>query len=100
MQLFNADTTIFFEKIRKYFAHKKLKNPTSRVAQRNSNPFVFPYCPELLKHVPNCGYQPYIEQLLELEVLALLLSCDLMDLDLLHFGVFQLQYIIIAGNIT
>ena len=32
-----------------YFAHKKLKKPPSKVAQKNSNPLFFPYCPELPK---------------------------------------------------
>ena len=32
MQLFSANATIFF------FAHKKLKKPPSKVAQKNSNP--------------------------------------------------------------
>jgi hypothetical protein len=34
MPLFNADATIFFENIY-FFAHKKLKKPPSKVAQKN-----------------------------------------------------------------
>ena len=48
MRLFSADATIFLN-LKFYFAHKKLKNPPSKVAQKNSNPLFFPYCPELPK---------------------------------------------------
>ena len=37
MQIFSAD------------GHKKLKKTPSKVAQKNSNPLFFPYCPELPK---------------------------------------------------
>ena len=48
MQFFSADATIF-SNIFFFFAHKKLKKPPSKVAQKNSNPLFFPYCPELPK---------------------------------------------------
>ena len=38
MQLFSADAIIFKKKI---FAHKKLKKPPSKLAQKNSNPLFF-----------------------------------------------------------
>jgi hypothetical protein len=38
MQLFSAEATIFLKKFKKFFAHKKLKKPPSKVAQKNSNP--------------------------------------------------------------
>ena len=50
MQPFSADATIFSKiNIDKNFVHKKLKKPPSKVAQKNSNPLFFPYCPELPK---------------------------------------------------
>ena len=49
MQLFSANATIFSKKKLNFFAHKKLKKPPSNVAQKNSNPLFFPYCPELPK---------------------------------------------------
>ena len=49
MQLFSADATMFLKKSLFFFAHKKLKKPPSKVAQKNSNPLFFPYCPELPK---------------------------------------------------
>ena len=46
MQLFSVDATIFFiRKIKLFFAHKKLKKPPSKVAQKNSNPLFFPLLP-------------------------------------------------------
>ena len=47
MQLFSADATIFKKK--KKICPQKLKKPPSKVAQKNSNPLFFPYCPELPK---------------------------------------------------
>ena len=38
MQLFSADAT---------FCPQKVEKPPSKVAQKNSNPLFFPYCPEL-----------------------------------------------------
>ena len=50
MQLFSADTAIFFlKKFKFFFAHKKFKKPPSKDAQKTSNPLFFPYCPELSK---------------------------------------------------
>ena len=40
MQLFSADATIFKNKSL-FFAHKKLKKPPSKVAQKNSYPLFF-----------------------------------------------------------
>jgi hypothetical protein len=43
------------------FDRKKLKKPPSKVAQKNSNPLVFPYFPDCPNdpnrriHVTNCG---------------------------------------------
>ena len=56
----------------KFFAHKKLKKPPSKVAQNYSNPLFFPYCPDCPNGpnrripVPKCGlltnyYIYYIE---------------------------------------
>ena len=33
---------MFFKKIKLFFAHKKLKKPPSKIAQKNSNPLFFP----------------------------------------------------------
>ena len=58
MQLFNANIEMFFFKPI-FFAHKNLKKPPSKVAQKNSNPF--PYCPDCPNGpnrripVPKCG---------------------------------------------
>ena len=41
MQHFSADAIIFLKKIKFFFAHKKLKKPASKVAQKNSNPLFF-----------------------------------------------------------
>ena len=39
MQLISAEATMFSKKFKKKnFAHKKLKKPPSKVAQKNSNP--------------------------------------------------------------
>ena len=35
-----------FKKFEIFFAHEKLKKPPSKVAQKNSNPLFFPYCPD------------------------------------------------------
>ena len=51
MQLFSAE------------AHKKLKKPPSKVAQKNSNPLFFPYCPELPKQKNLCSKMWPIDQL-------------------------------------
>ena len=40
MHFFCADATIFFKKY-KFFAHKKLKKPPSKVAQKKLNPLFF-----------------------------------------------------------
>ena len=45
MQLFGADVTIFSKKIQNFFAHKKLKKPPSKVAQKNSIPLFFSLLP-------------------------------------------------------
>ena len=46
MQLFSADATMYcFFKFKLSFAHKKLKKPPSKVAQKNSNPLVFSLLP-------------------------------------------------------
>jgi hypothetical protein len=43
-----------------------LKKPTSKVAQKNSNPFFFPYCqhspngPNRRIHIPNVAYRPTV----------------------------------------
>ena len=42
-------STMFSKKNSFFFALKKLKKPPSKVAQKNSNPHFFPYCPELPK---------------------------------------------------
>ena len=39
----------FQKRFKLFFAHKKLKKTPSKVAQKNSNPLFFPYCPELHK---------------------------------------------------
>ena len=55
---------IFKKKI--FFAHKKLKKPPSKVAQKNSNPLFFPYCPELPKRPKqknSCSKMWLIDQL-------------------------------------
>ena len=39
--LFSVDATMFLRKIKFFFAHKKLKKPPSKVAQKNSNPLFF-----------------------------------------------------------
>ena len=58
MQLFSEDATIFKKKKN---AHKKLKKPPSKVAQKNSNPLFFltalscPNGPDRRIHVPKCG---------------------------------------------
>jgi hypothetical protein len=41
LQLFSADATMFLKNLNFSFAHKKLKKPPSKVAQKNSNP-LFP----------------------------------------------------------
>ena len=51
---------------RKKIAHKKLKKPPSKVAQKNSNPLFFPYCPELPKRPKqknSCSKMWLIDQL-------------------------------------
>ena len=45
MQLFSADATIFLKILKVFFAHKKLKKPPSKVAQKNSNPLFFSLLP-------------------------------------------------------
>ena len=53
MQFFSADATIIF-----LFAHNKFKKPPLKVAQKNSNPLIFPTalsCPNRRIHVPKCG---------------------------------------------
>ena len=39
MQLFSADSTMLSKFFTIFVAHKKLKKPLSKVAQKNSNPF-------------------------------------------------------------
>jgi hypothetical protein len=47
--------------LRIVFDFKKLKKPPSKVAQKNSNPLFFSYCPDCPNgpnrriHVSNCG---------------------------------------------
>ena len=40
MQLFSADTTMFFQK-KKFFCPQKVEKPPSKVAQKNSHPLFF-----------------------------------------------------------
>ena len=50
MYVFSAVAKMFLKNLKKkMFALKKLKKPPSKVAQKNSNPLFFPYCPELPK---------------------------------------------------
>ena len=50
MAFFSADATIFSKKLRNFFCPQKVEKKTpSKVAQKNSNPLFFPYCPELPK---------------------------------------------------
>ena len=49
MQLFSAVAKISLKNSEVFFAHKKLKQPPSKAAQKNSSPLFFPYCPELPK---------------------------------------------------
>ena len=55
MQLFSEDATIFSKK--KKNAHKKLKKPPPKVAQKTSNPLFlsYPNGPNRKIHDPNCG---------------------------------------------
>ena len=39
--LFSAEPTIFSKNFKKFFVHKKLKKPPTKVAQKNSNPLFF-----------------------------------------------------------
>ena len=43
MQLFSADTAIFFKNFKHFFAHENMKKPLSKVAQ-NWPKFCFQYC--------------------------------------------------------
>ena len=62
MQLFSVDAKMFLkENLSCFFAHKKLKKPPSKLAQKNLNP-LFSYCPDCPNgpnrkiHVPKCGF--------------------------------------------
>ena len=66
MQLLSVDANILSKNFKIFFAHKKLKKPPSKVAQKTSNPLFFPlrkYCPELPKwpKQKNLCSQLYIE---------------------------------------
>ena len=64
MQLFSVDAKMFLkENLSCFFAHKKLKKPPSKLAQKNLNP-LFSYCPDcpnspnIRIFVPKCGFKP------------------------------------------
>ena len=62
MQLFGAVATMFFFKIF-FFAHKKLKKPPSKVAQKNSNPLFFSLTASIAQMAQNGSKMWPIDQL-------------------------------------
>ena len=72
MQPFSAVAKIYFFLSLSFFAHKKFKNPPTKVAKKNSNPLFF-LLPELPKQKDLCSKmwptdQLYIELGIELYI--------------------------------
>ena len=69
MQLFSADSTMLSKFFTIFVAHKKLKKPLSKVAQKNSNPFfsLLPWAAQTAQTVQteefmfqNVAYRPIV----------------------------------------